>query len=162
MEQPGDIEIRSTKMFKTIRYGRLVGLSENSTGGAGSSVVTNVVKKTFVKVKSKESGNFVKSMKNDDKQDPKTYATILCSAEGCEKKFKFRHGLLRHRRSVHLGVKLHKCEEGNCHSCFFRREELDNHLRKNHGYPMLECDEVECEVKFYSYGGLSRHKKKHC
>ena len=106
--QPDDVERRSTKMFKTKLSKRLRELSENSTGGARASVVRNEVKKSFVKVKSKKGGNLAKSMKKVDKRKTKNFGTILCSEAGCEKMFKFRRGLLRHRRIVHLGVKLHK------------------------------------------------------
>ena len=85
----------------------------------------------------------------------------MCSEAGCEKKLKSRRGFLKHRRLVHLSVKLHKYEKDNCHRCFGQREELDNHMRKKHNYPMLVCDEANCKEKFTSSDGLRRHKKKH-
>ena len=166
VEQPGDVEKRNTDMFKTMLSKRLLELSENSTGEEGSSGLKNVVKRSVVKQGSQKRINLVKSMNKVDTQETQNFNTILCSEAGCGKKFKSSSGFLYHRRKVHLGetslVKLHKCEKDNCDSYFGQREKLDNHMRKTHGYPMLVCDEAECEEKFYSSDGLRKHyKKKH-
>ena len=150
VEQPGDVVERSTGLFKTVPSRRLFELSENSTGGEKPAVVRNLVKKPVVKEGSKKRGNLVKFRKK-----------ILCSEPGCGKKFESSGGYRNHRNEVHLGVKLHKCKKANCPSYFYRGSELDDHMRKKHGYPMLACDAAECKDKFFSSGGLRKHKKKH-
>ena len=161
VEQPHEQEKRSAEIFKTVLSKRLLELYENSTRGEKTCVLRNEVKKSIVKRDSTERGNLAKCMKKVDHQETKTFGTILCSEVGCQKKFQSRHGFLKHKRLIHLGVKLHKCEKGKCHSCFCRREELEDHMRKEHGYPKLACGEAECKEKFFSAGGLQKHKKKH-
>ena len=157
VEQPGEMVERSSELFKTVLSRRLFELSENSTGGERPAVVRNGVKKSFMKGGSKKRGNLVKCIKKVEKQETKT--TILCSEPGCGKKS--GGGYRNHRNEKHLGVKLHKCKKANCPSYFYRGSELDDHMRKKHGYPMLGCDAAECKETFFSSGGLRKHKKKH-
>ena len=77
--------------------------------------------------------------------------------ELCQKEFKYKVGLINHTakhhpESANLTFSCIQCPEK-----FGRQVFLDDHMRKMHNAPLLECD--HCDKKHVTYDSMYRHKR---
>ena len=84
---------------------------------------------------------------------------LRCKFEGCTSEFHSSDGLRRHHareHREHCGERL-QCKVPGCEKTFSGYKTREDHMRKEHGSPMLMCKFEECTSEFYSKDGLRRH-----
>ena len=73
----------------------------------------------------------------------------------CEKIYSNLDNLNRHIKQVHGGEKLHACEECTAH--YFRKEDLENHMKKGKHYRDGICPYCEERIVFKSEASWYKH-----
>ena len=73
----------------------------------------------------------------------------------CEKIYFDISSLNRHIRDIHGGDKIHGCEECSAH--YFRREDLENHVKKGKHWITLGCRYCHQDIVFKSYSAFRDH-----
>ena len=82
------------------------------------------------------------------------YYFLLFYIELCQKPFSQSHHLKTHIRSVHEGVRKHKCDY--CSRAFSQSSNLKTHIKRVHKIvDKLKCD--HCEKKFVQESHLKSH-----
>ena len=77
--------------------------------------------------------------------------------DDCEKKFYFA-GELKQHRTVHLKVKMHTCNYGNCDKWYMNKPDLLKHVR-THTAPTVYCS--KCDYSTTNKRLLKSHKLLH-
>jgi len=87
-------------------------------------------------------------------QNDYTYYFLLFYIEICQKPFSQSHHLKTHIRSVHEGVRKHKCDYSE--KKFSQSSNLKTHIKRVHKIvDKLKCD--HCEKKFVQESHLKSH-----
>ena len=107
-----------------------------------------------------------------------------CDWEGCDKRFKDKHNLVRHRISSHEKTEKFQCTFPDCNKVFYSRDYLSNHIwtHKNKGlninndsesnkkqevnkkkkkYREYKCDWVGCDAVLHHSDSINIHIAKH-
>ena len=82
---------------------------------------------------------------------------VAYQCQECQKRFFHKFNLRHHVRAVHMKEKPHKCELDGCGAQFATKEQLNIHMRSNHGEEKFKCPRSGCLQEFVQLSGLNRH-----
>ena len=85
---------------------------------------------------------------------------FLCTEPGCEKTFRHKLSLQRHKMT-HTGEKPFLCTEHGCEKAFRQKRSLEAHKLTHTGEKAFLCTEHSCEKAFRQKQTLEQHKVTH-
>ncbi|CAG2169922.1 unnamed protein product [Oppiella nova] len=101
-----------------------------------------------------------KSVLNKHKNSVHLNVRYVCDWSECRKQFIRKSHLLQHKSAVHLNEKTFQCNEENCGKRFSRNSHLIQHKRIHSGEKPFVCHFNDCKKAFTQKTQLNRHLKR--
>ena len=100
-----------------------------------------------------------KSQIPDHLRSTHNYPKLVCDLNGCKFSCASRTQLWIHTKRVHMKQKPQKCQETGCEKSYNVTEDLEDHLRRQHGYQKLQCGILGCVATFLKTNEFRKHRK---